>query len=847
MRNVLLPAIALTNRLGYTHKLALLGALSLLATSVVTYKLLVSYDLTINNSRRELEGLALIKPFSRVVQLAQQHRGLSAGELSGIRSMHKNRADVELDLTRTIAVLENKLPAQLASSPDWQKIRRRWDKLRNNGLDWKAEDNISEHTLLIQEVLSIEVATADAYGLTLDPEISSSYLIDTMLNRLPDAIEHLGQIRAYGTLLLQSGKRGNEAQIQNIRGLVAQLEDALPQLMSNINKSTFYNPALQNSLPAASSDFANSTATMINLLREDVFTGRFATRPGDFFALSTTLIDSKYAHLTETILPECEALIQARIDRTDREFDTIVSIVLILLLVVIYFATGIYYATINSIQSLVLSAHAFARGDTNRRIRLQTRDEFKLLGDSFNEMASGFNSLLDQRKKSEELIWKQANYDLLTSLPNRAMFQDRIEQEIKKAHRGDFQLALLFIDLDGFKEVNDTLGHHIGDMLLVQAAQRIVACVREIDTVVRLGGDEFAVILSELDDASSILRIVRDILRQLSDGYQLNDEMVHISASIGITLYPDDATTADVLLKNADQAMYVAKNDGRNRFEFFTSSMQQAAQSRLRLINDLRSALAENQFKVYFQPIVNLSTGRIDKAEALIRWYHPQQGIISPTKFIPLAEETGLIIEIGNWVFKEAARQVKQWRNTYNPALQISVNMSPRQFHSADNQCYKTWFTNLLELKMPGQSIVIEITEGLLLGAENNVIEKLLEFRNAGIQISIDDFGTGYSSLSYLKKFDIDYIKIDQSFVRDLATDPNDMALSEAIIVMAHKLGLKVIAEGVETEIQRNLLAAAACDYAQGYLYSKPVSATEFETLLKENQAKFSATQPCIL
>jgi EAL domain-containing protein (putative c-di-GMP-specific phosphodiesterase class I) len=286
-------------------------------------------------------------------------------------------------------------------------------------------------------------------------------------------------------------------------------------------------------------------------------------------------------------------------------------------------------------------------------------------------------------------------------------------------------------------------------------------------------------------------------------------------------------------MKNADQAMYVAKNKGRNRFSYFTAELQDIAQKRLRLSNDLRGAPDAGQFSVHFQPIIELNSGRIHKAEALIRWAHPERGMVSPAEFIPLAEETGLIEEMGGWIFKESARWASVWSKRYRKNCQISVNMSPVQFQQGGKVCDE-WSEYLSDLGLSGMNIVIEITEGLLLNAEPEVVDTLLKFRDAGIQVAVDDFGTGYSSLSYLKKFDIDYLKIDQSFVSNLETDPDNMALSEAIIVMAHKLGLKVIAEGVETEGQRNLLAAAGCDYAQGYLFSKSVPPEEFEKLLIE-------------
>ncbi|MCX7173596.1 MAG: EAL domain-containing protein [Proteobacteria bacterium] len=438
---------------------------------------------------------------------------------------------------------------------------------------------------------------------------------------------------------------------------------------------------------------------------------------------------------------------------------------------------------------------------------------------------------ITKKKESEELIWNQANFDPLTGLPNRRMLHDRIDQELKKAHRAGLPMALLFLDLDHFKEINDTLGHDIGDMLLKDAALRISSCVRETDTVARLGGDEFTATLGELEDPGSVDRVAQDILRKLSEPFLLGDEKAYVSVSIGITLYPEDATGIEPLLKNADQAMYAAKSQGRNRYSYFTPSMQEAAQTRMRLAVDLRGALVDDQFMVYYQPIVELATGSIHKAEALIRWRHPQRGLVSPTEFIPIAEDTGLIVDIGDWVFREAARQALQWRASHHPEFQISVNKSPVQFQSGRSS-QAAWFDHLQALDLPGQSIVVEITEGLLLDANAAIFDQLLAYRDEGIQVSLDDFGTGYSSLSYLKKFDIDYLKIDQSFVRNLTPASDDMALCEAIIVMAHKLSIKVIAEGVETEQQRDLLAAAGCDYGQGYLFSRPLPAAQIEALL---------------
>lgn len=448
----------------------------------------------------------------------------------------------------------------------------------------------------------------------------------------------------------------------------------------------------------------------------------------------------------------------------------------------------------------------------------------------------GTNADITERKTDEETIQHQANFDALTQLPNRRLFYDRLEQEIRKVERSGMPIALMLIDLDHFKDVNDTLGHDIGDILLTEVAQRIKSCVRDADTVARLGGDEFTVILSEQSDTASTERIAQKILHRLSEPFQLQDNVTYISASIGITLYPEDSTRIEALLKNAEQAMYAAKHHGRNRFSYFTPSMQISAQNRMLLSRDLRGALADNQFRVYYQPIVTLTSNKVCKAEALIRWQHPERGMVSPAEFISIAEETGMIVDIGDWVFREAARHAARWRISHHKKFQISVNVSPVQFHNAGID-YKAWFDYLQNLGLHGQSIVVEITEGLLLDAHTDTTNQLLAFRDAGIGVSIDDFGTGYSSLSYLKKFDIDYLKIDQSFVKNLTAGSDDMILCEAIIVMAHKLGLKVIAEGVETTEQRDLLSTAGCDYGQGYLFSKPLPADEFEQWLNRSDS----------
>jgi diguanylate cyclase (GGDEF)-like protein/PAS domain S-box-containing protein len=445
---------------------------------------------------------------------------------------------------------------------------------------------------------------------------------------------------------------------------------------------------------------------------------------------------------------------------------------------------------------------------------------------------AGTTSDITARKESDELVWRHANLDELTGLPNRRLFRDRLEAEMRKVQRSGNQLALLFIDLDGFKQVNDLHGHDAGDMLLMEAGNRIQGCVRETDVVARLGGDEFTVVLTGLDSLDHVEFVCQKILTSLASPFFLGNEAGYVSGSIGVAVSPIDAATADELMRKADQAMYAAKDAGKNRFSYFTQEMDERAHARLHLSNELRKALENRQLTLHYQPVVDLSTGQMVKAEALLRWRHPVLGNIEPASFVPIAEECGLIGMIGNWVFREAAGCSQRCSERVGRLVPIGINKSPLQFMSQDED--SDWLQYLERRGMPKSSIVVEITEGLLLHPSPMVNETLLEYANSGVLVAIDDFGTGYSSMSYLHQFHIDYLKIDQSFVQDLETNPSHRTIAETIIIMAHKLGLKVIAEGIESRRQMEFLVDAGCDYGQGYYFSRPVPEAQLVQMLGE-------------
>lgn len=438
---------------------------------------------------------------------------------------------------------------------------------------------------------------------------------------------------------------------------------------------------------------------------------------------------------------------------------------------------------------------------------------------------------ITEKKQTEEMLFDQAYKDILTGLPNRRMCLQRLEQSMLTSKRSKLAFAVLYIDLDHFKEVNDSFGHTKGDQLLIEVASRIKSRIRDTDTLCRLGGDEFTVIINEIHEAQVVERVAQNIIDAIKKPFLLDTDKAYVSCSIGITLYPEDASDITTLLKNADQAMYMAKKTGRDGFRYFTPAMQHDLEYRQGIKNELHTALINNEFEVYYQPLVNFSTGTIEKAEALLRWFHPVRGAISPEEFIPIAEESGLIIEIGTWVYRQVFAQLASWQQAGLQNIRICVNNSPAQFRS-DKRPTKLIKELLVEYQLPGEKLIVEITEGLLMHSEQHVHEQLLELRNMGIEVALDDFGTGYSSLSYLKQFDIDYIKIDQSFVQNLKRGSQDAALCEAMTAMAHKLDIMVVTEGVENEEQRDILSGMGCDFAQGFLYHHPMSAKEMTKVL---------------
>ncbi len=444
-----------------------------------------------------------------------------------------------------------------------------------------------------------------------------------------------------------------------------------------------------------------------------------------------------------------------------------------------------------------------------------------------------------ERKTMEDALTHSAEHDFLTGLPNRMLLNDRIGQAVEFARRHSNQLAVLFLDLDGFKYINDSLGHSVGDKLLQSVAKRLVDCVRSVDTVSRQGGDEFVVLLSEVQEPQDAVISALRILEAIAVAHSIDEHDLHITTSIGVSVYPDDGLSAETLIKNADTAMYQAKEDGRQNYKFFKPAMNVRAVERQSIEEGLRRALERQEFVLHYQPKIDLRTGRISGAEALLRWTHPIRGEVSPAQFIPVAEACGLILPIGAWVLRQACEQAQAWIDVGLPKATIAVNVSGVEFQH--EKFLEGLFTILHDTGLDPRFLELELTESVLMKRADSSVSILRSVRANGIKVAIDDFGTGYSSLSYLRKFPVDALKIDQSFVRRIGVAGDDRAIVTAVIAMARSLKLRVVAEGVETLEQLEFLRAYDCDEAQGYYFGGPLPAPQFAKFLESGISEIGA------
>ncbi len=497
-------------------------------------------------------------------------------------------------------------------------------------------------------------------------------------------------------------------------------------------------------------------------------------------------------------------------------------IVLVTLAGVALFVWAVLYLsrrTIRPLRHTCQALRAVAQGDYNQRVEANGIREL-------NDLAEGFNQMLTARRRAEEKILYQAHFDSLTGLPNRFLILDRLQQLLLHARQHGEKVAVLFLDLDDFKKINDGLGHDTGDQVLIEAGRRLREVSGTEACISRLGGDEFIVLLDDMNDPARAAHLAERIIQRFREPFQIGQRSLVITVSIGIAIFPDDGDDTSILLRHADMAMYRAKSEGRNTFACFTTDMNREINRRLALEERMHAALEQEAFEIHYQPQFDLESGHLIGTEALLRWHDAELGPVSPGEFIPLAEQNGMIVPLGDYVLHRALAQLRQWRADFAPALRIAVNFSPRQFNEPD--LVQRVERALVDTGIPSDHLEMEITEGVLMHDQASVHRAMQALRNLGVVLSMDDFGTGYSSLSYLRHYPFDVLKIDRSFINDITTDPGDRELIHAAIVMAHGMNMKVVAEGIETEEQLALLRQLGCDYGQGWLLGKPLPAAAF-------------------
>ncbi len=843
MRNLLFPAVALMNRLKYLQKFFLIGMLFMLPVGFTMYLLVAEIDKEIDFAKKERAGIEYYKGIRKLLEHLQQHRGMANTILNGDVSFKKKfftkQAQIEDDI-RSIDQIDQRLGIRLNTTEKWHSIKEKWGNLEGKLFDLQPQEsfvlhntlikeNFDLHTIIITDILSLFVHVGNTSSLKLDPGHDSYFLMDTMANKLPLMIETTGQSRGLGTGIAAKKNLTSEEKVQLII-LSGMIQSAMNDVKSHMD--LFENPQLKIQLQPYIQDNLMATKLFLEVLKNEIIDAQsIQIQPAQFYEMATTAIDSGFK-LYDVESPNLDNLLIERIHTLSKRKLYVMGLAGIVFLLISYLFGAFYESVISTVIALKRASVRFTGGDLSARVDLRTKDELQHVGNAFNKMVEAFANMLEERRHYEERIEYHAYYDALTGLPNRILFSDRLKLAIAEALRCRQVLAVMFLDLDRFKVINDTLGHETGDLLLKAVTERLTECLRQSDTVSRMGGDEFLFILPEIGGIDQARIVAKKVLDLLLTPIMVGSHELFISASIGISLYPFDGEDIETLVKNADTAMYVAKNNGRNSYQFYDPDMNAKAKKSLQMENSLRRALERGEFLLYYQPRFDLACGKITGMEALIRWQHPELGLVPPADFIPLAEELGLIVPIGEWVLRTACLQNKDWQEE---GIRISVNISASQFQR--DGFIETVKSVLEETSMEPRWLELELTESVIMNNATVAIVKLKQLKELGIQISIDDFGTGFSSLSYLKHFPIDSLKIDRSFIKDIPLAPKDTAITKTIIALGRRLHLNVVAEGVETEEQFEFLSSRKCNEVQGYLISRPLPPDEAIGFLREKAA----------
>jgi len=736
-------------------------------------------------NEREIAGLASVARIRAVLQPLQEHRGLDHAIPFGDPVLEARLAASEQRVDAAFTALLARRTLAPEHATEASRAQAEWNKLKEAIGDL---DRFEQHGALIDRLLELARRIIDDSGLTLDADAGTYHLVGVLDVMLGFTLERAAQLRGLYTALLASNGANPRLRGELVVCATA-LDDERKLVSHHVSTLLRYRPDLAAELGDLPTRLEQATITLRHLVREHVVAPGSELATEAFFEQASVAIGGSYT-LFDRTLALAERSLRTRQEQLKHQLGWHVAGMLALALSIVYLFIG-----------MVVSVRASRRAT-------------------------------EELAQREAHIRHLAEHDSLTGLPNRALLQDRLIQTMARAERAGSRLALLYIDLDRFKLVNDSLGHPVGDALLQEVAQRLQATVRVSDTVSRQGGDEFLVLLDEIESADDAARVAQKMLDLLAQPCWVAGHELTVTPSIGISLYPDDSTDMITLIKSADIAMYQVKEGGRNAYQFYTGDMNERASERLALEHGLRRALERGEMLLHYQPRIELASGRIVGLEALLRWRHPVLGLVPPGRFIAIAEDSGLIVPIGEGVLHEACRQSLAWQAAGLPALPIAVNLSAVQFRRAGLE--DSLRDILAATGLPPHLLELELTESIVMNHAEDTVAILARLHELGVRLSIDDFGTGYSSLSYLKRFPIEKLKVDQSFIHDVTSDANDAAIVRGIVSLAHSLGIGVIAEGVETREQLDFLRGLGCEEAQGSYFSPPLPPDGIEALLRK-------------
>ncbi|MDB5055923.1 MAG: hypothetical protein JWM44_3973 [Bacilli bacterium] len=832
MRRLFFPGVSLMNRLSYLQKFSLIGLLFLLPIGLTLYLLISDLNQKIAVVKLETEGVEYNAVVRHLVEHIQQHRGLTYMMLNGDTENKQAVAENEKLINEDIANMdwfENKLDEKWANNSHWVDLKREWQALLSKtGSEGSSLDNFTKHSDIVK-LIQAQISSVNSYsGLKQDREGSS--LIEGLLDKLPEMLETVGQARGLSSGAV-AGNFLTEADRLRMIVLAGTFEPEFEVIQKDLQDYSYISRSSNDLQP-----YLVHYALTFHIFHDELT--QTILRLSDFsqihsqnqFNLGTDALNDGYK-LFDAGIPILNDVLKQKMDALKQKKYFVTGFTCLVGLLLVYLFVGFYLSVHRAIYKLMRSAARMSNGNLRERVYLDTKDELQAVGIAYNKMAISLEKMLNERESQEEQIKFLAYHDSLTGLPNRVLFNDRLGQALAMASRNQELVGVMFLDLDRFKAVNDTYGHSVGDSLLQNVAERLKLCLRASDTVTRMGGDEFMIILSGLKELDQMTGLAEKLLAALSMPLKLESLELTISGSLGISVFPQHGNDPEVLIRNADAAMYYAKSQGRNSYQLYEQEMNAQAKERLQMEKALHEALIRDEFLLHYQPKQQLATGQITGVEALIRWQHAEQGLLYPEDFISLAEESGSIIEIGEWVLRSACLQNKAWQKEGLSPIRVSVNISALQFQRDD--FYQCVNRVLKETGLEPCWLELELTESMVMRNAPMTITKLNLLRELGVKISIDDFGTGFSSLSYLKLFPIDTLKMDNSFIQDISADSKDAAITKTVIALARRLKLSVVAEGVETYEQLVFLRARKCTEIQGYIISEPLEVEEMTTFLK--------------